>query len=107
MSNEAGNVRCCDQMHDAKQNKKHSTTAKYSGVSRCRHKQLQLLGPKRYLPSHCFRNATRLMRYGRKAARISGPSEPEAPRMAIFGKGIVGTPDESKQNRRQCTAVER
>jgi len=29
------------------------------------------------------------MRYGRKAARISGPSEPEAPRMAILEKGIV------------------
>jgi hypothetical protein len=40
------------------------------------------------------------MRYGRKAARISGPSEPEAPRMAILEKGIVGTPDESEQNRR-------
>src|SRR6476620_1713876 len=72
MSNEAGNVRCCDQMHDAKQNKKHSATAKYSGVSRCRHKQLQLLGPKLYLHSHCFRNATRLMKYGRKAAITSG-----------------------------------
>jgi hypothetical protein len=45
MSNESGNVRRCDQVHDAKQNKEHSTTAKYSGVSRCRHKQRQLWRP--------------------------------------------------------------
>src|SRR6476620_4963657 len=100
MSNEAGNVRCCDQMHDAKQNEKHSTTAKYSGVSRCRHKQLQLLGPKRYLPSHCFRNATRVMRYGRRAARLLGLVNLKHRGWRSWRKGIAGTPDESEQNRR-------
>jgi hypothetical protein len=42
MSNEAVNVRRCDQMHDAKENKQDATTAKYPGVSRCGHETYKI-----------------------------------------------------------------